>query len=94
MSVQSPVSLGMGPAAEVALGKCLGNILVHLKDEKAKNISTSQEIVDLLGSSLPDFLMAAQQFAQVSVDFKSDPIQAAKALICPILDGLSIYLAK
>ncbi len=91
-----PVSLGTGPAAEVALGKAFGNILVNLKTEKAKvpAPSTVQEIMDILGESLGDFLLAANQFAQISLDFQSSPIQSAKAIMCPLLDGLSAYTGK
>lgn len=94
--LSAPVDLGTGPSAEFALGQALGTILINLKAEKAKSPapSTVQELIDILGMSLPAFLLAAQSFASVGNDFSISPIQSSKALICPILDALSSYLGK
>jgi hypothetical protein len=87
-------SLGEGPASALAIGKLVKDILAVLASDKAKGVTSSQELSDLLAAGLPDAMLIVGQLSQVSADFSLSPILFSKALLCPILDGVHSLTGK
>ncbi len=95
MTRQAPVLISsLVPAEIYALGKSIESVMVEYKKAKDHGLSVGEEIPAILMGSLKDLLSALSGLSEIAPEFKEDSILAVKALLNPILDGLSVLLKK